>query len=172
MARTTMDDTYRGGRVDDDPLPDERPARRYPCAAHQCPMPGTLFPGGGKGVCAWHYGANSSDWPRITGKLLEWACVTYEVNEARRVLTGDNAANPVVLEALFAAAWERLQPLVSGWEDQLKPGNIRWRDATQPAGYRDSGMRESYSDWAKRLNEFVGAQVLGSVRKQYGRAAA
>jgi hypothetical protein len=171
MARRDFDTTYRGGRVDGDE-PTEPPAQRYPCSAHQCPMPGTLFTGGTKGMCAWHYGSNASDWPRITGKLLDWACVTYEVNEARRALTGEAAANPAALASLFSAAWERLQPLVPGWEEQLRPGNIRWRDATQPTGYRDTGFRETYADWAKRLEAFVGGQVLGSVQKQYGRAAA
>lgn len=159
-TRTTFDeadDAYRGGRLE----PDQPRRRSYPCQAHSCPMPGTIFPGAvggekaeGSGICAWHYGVVATDWPRISRVLLDWACVSYEVNEARRVLTGENACNPGAIEQAFAQAWERMQPLVVGeWEDQLRPGQMRTRKG-EPLPYR-----EGYGDWAKRLQEFLGARV-------------
>jgi len=143
--------TYRGGRVTDEPTEPQR--MRYPCMARQCMMPGSIFPAGAKeGVCAWHYGTNASDWPRITQILLDWGCVAYEINEARRVFTDpETRCAPKVLDQLYKTAWERLQPLVPGWEDALAPGKTK------------AGFAESYGDWARRLEKFLGTQVHASI---------
>jgi hypothetical protein len=170
-TRQTMDDAYRGGRIEPDLDPPKR--RRYPCQAHSCPMPGTIFPGAvqgekaeGSGICAWHYGTIATDWPRITRVLLDWAGVSYEVNEARRVLTGENASNPAAIDQAFEQAWERMQPLVVGeWDLHLKPGNIRTRKG------EERPFREGYGDWAKRLEEFVGARVRDVLSIRQRRAA-
>lgn len=150
--------TYRGGAIGDPEPP--RVRLRYPCFAVGCPMPGTLWPGatqGGTGdtpgTCAWHYGVQPQDIPRVTKALQEWACVSFEVNEARRVLTGETATDPKAIGAAFAAAWERMRPLVPGWEEQLKPGNIRTSKG------EERPFHEGYGDWAKRLERFVGARV-------------
>jgi hypothetical protein len=167
---------YRGGRVDDDPISDDKPKRlRYPCFAGGCPMPGTILPSGGKdggpGSCAWHYGTKPSDIPRVTQVLKDWACLTYEVNEARRALTGDIAADPKALADAFTAAWERLEPLVGDWAEQLRPGPIRSRNRATGI-VSDSHMPEGYADWAKRLTEFLGARVVEVLSTHRERKAA
>jgi hypothetical protein len=165
--RTLEDDNYRGGALT---VQDKPPVRRYPCFAEGCPMPSTIWPditqggsGDKPGNCAWHYGVQSHDIPRVTQVLRDWQCVSYEVNEARRALTGDLACNPAGLQSAFEQAWERMQPQVVGeWEDELKPGKLRNRKGVEQP------FREGYADWAKRLTEFLGdrvAEVL-SVRAQ------
>lgn len=174
MARTDFDERseYRGGA-----LTEQKPrvVLRYPCFADGCPMPGTIWPGAGiggtgdqPGTCAWHYGVQPQDIPKVTRALRDWACVTYEVNEARRACTGDLASNPAALKAAFATAWERLQPLVVGqWEDELSPGNIHTSKGL------DCGPRlpESYADWARRLERFVGARIAEVLSTHRRRAA-
>jgi hypothetical protein len=124
--------------------------KTYRCVANNCPMPGSISGiGEGGGVCAWHYGANASDWPRITQKLLDWGCVTFEVNECRRIHTeSESAYNARAIADAFAAACQRLQPQAGAWwDDTLKPGLLK------------SGFPESYRDWGNRLERFVGGQV-------------
>jgi len=149
MARITLDDDeYRGGA-----LAVATPKRkRHPCYADGCPMPGTIFTSGTDktGACAWHYGVVGMDVPKVTRALTDWACLAYEVNEARRTLTDpDVAAKPAVIAERMQTAWERLQPLVPGYEQELQPSTIR-----------DTAYRESYGDWAKRLEAFLGARVV------------
>lgn len=167
-------DEYRGGALSEPKL---KSVRRYPCFADGCPMPGTIFPGetqgtGDKlGTCAWHYGVLPNDIPKVTRVLLDWDCVNAEVNEARSVLTGPNAADVRALQAAFDAAWARLLPRASGWEEQLRPSTIKSRDPVTRLRTVDSGMRESYADWAKRLTEFLGARVVEVLSTHQRRAA-
>lgn len=157
MARQSLD-SYRGGALE---VHEKPPVLRYPCFAVGCPMPGTIWPGitsGGtgdeRGTCSWHYGVQPHDIPRVTRALRDWGCVSFEVNEARRVLTGELAMNPKAIDDAYLAAWERLKPLVAGeWEAKLRPGNIQLRDG------EITNHRETYGDWAKRLERFVGARV-------------
>lgn len=153
---------FRGGRVfseDDAAAADLQHQRtRYPCAAQQCPMPGTLYPSGSRdGLCAWHYGTLASDWPRISQVLVDWGCVSYEVDECRRVHTAsESAADPKAQETLFANAVERLRPLVaaSGWGPELEPK-----------------ADERYANWGRRLEEFLGARVVERLTLKQRRAA-
>jgi hypothetical protein len=152
---------YRGGAITD-----QTPRKRYPCFAGGCPMPGSIFTGGtdSPGVCAWHYRVAPNDIPKVTQALRDWECVAYEVREARRVLTGEMATSPKAVEDAFAQAWERLEPLAGDYLELLKPGNIRQRTG------RELPFRETYSDWAKRLTEFLGARVV-EVQSVHRRAA-
>jgi hypothetical protein len=151
MARTSFPD----GESIADAIPHTPTRRAYRCFAEQCPMPGTITPSGaGSPTCAWHYGVVSSDIPKVTRVLLDWQCVSYEANEARRVLTGELATDPGAIDIAFRNAWERLQPLVPGWEAQLQPGNIRTSKGVERP------FREGYGDWAKRLDQFLGARVV------------
>lgn len=166
---------FRGGRVftdDDAPIEQPKVRKRYPCFADGCPMVGSIFPGAGvggtgetPGSCAWHYGVNPTDIPKVTQVLRDWQVVSFEINEARRTLTGELAADPKALEERFAAAWDRLQPLVPGWETQLAPGNIHTSKGV------DRGFREGYGDWAKRLERFLGARVVEVLSVHQRRAA-
>lgn len=153
----TGENAYRGGRVEPhEPLEDSKPRRlRYTCFATGCPMPGTLFPDHAKsGVCAWHYAVQPTDIPKVTTQLQAWECVAREIQTARRLLTGPAAADPAAQEAEFAMAWNRLRPLLSaGWETELVPGR-----ACTSKGV-DTGNRQSYGDWAKHLERFLGARV-------------
>lgn len=132
---------------------------QFACTADQCPAPGTIFPGathgGGRGLCVFHYGANASDWPRITQVLKDWECVGYEFRECRRVMCDPaTATDPRAQNALFGIAWKRLQPLVAGYEGELAPR-----------------ADDRYDRWGRRLEEFVGGMVVAALRTQYGRAA-
>lgn len=172
MARTTLDH-YAGGKVFADTPEGERPRMRYPCFATGCPMPGTIFPETSKdGVCAWHYGVKPNDIPRVTNTLQAWDCVSFEVREARRILTSELRADPAGIQRAFAAAWERLEPLAgTTWASVLAPSTIKHRDKDAPGGYVDTRHHESYADWAKRLEAFVGLQVVESLSVNQRRAA-
>jgi hypothetical protein len=160
---------YRGGALT---TPQEPPQRlRYPCFADQCPMPGTIFGGttGTKdeaGTCGWHYGILPSDIPKVTRVLLDWRCVSFEINEARRVLTGEKAADPKGLQTAFENAWERLKPACgSTWEAELRPGPARTsRGEIRP-------FAEDYSAWAKRLERFIGSRVAEVLTTHQRRSA-
>jgi hypothetical protein len=149
---------YRGGAIETTkPTP-----RRYPCFAGGCPMPGTIFTGGTDqpGTCAWHYGVLSADIPKVTKALQDWGCVSYEIREARRALTGEVATDPAALQQAFDTAWERLRASIDeGWVDQLKPGTITTRNRFTREAY-DTKQPEGYGDWAKRLERFLGARVV------------
>lgn len=146
--------TTRRTFTDDDSIADSIPhtpvAKRFACAAHECPMTGAIFGGNSHaGTCGYHYAANPIDWPRITQRLVEWQCVTDEINRCRAAhINPETATKPAVLEALFATAWARLAPLVPGWERDLQPQKGK-------GGYADS-----YRSWGQRLEEFIGGQVL------------
>lgn len=147
-----------GGPEDDaDDLPPNQPARtRYECCANLCPMPGTMFPSGGsRGICCFHYATNTSDWPRITQVLNDWRCVTFEINECRRVLCDQDICTDVKAQNdAFRNAWERLKPALDmgGWNlTQLSPK-----------------QGEGYSQWARRLDEFIGGQVVACLRNKVG----
>jgi hypothetical protein len=144
--------------------------RRNACYADGCPMAGAIFTGGtnGPGVCAYHYGVKPHDVPRVTSALREWDCVAFEVREARRALTGDAAFDPKAMTALFTAAWQRLKPLVHDYAEQLQPGRIRVPDSEAEGGYRYTWGTESYADWAKRLEQFLGARIVETLRGRIG----
>jgi hypothetical protein len=134
-----------GGPDEDDAPPIEQPKRlRYPCAAHQCPMPGTIFLGA-DGVCAWHAREPANDWPLITQAIRDWECVSRAINRARRVLTDpvtctDGKAQREALEA----EWQAIVPAVqgSGWKSRIQP---------KPG--------ENLSEWARRMDMFLAARV-------------
>jgi hypothetical protein len=165
MSRSSFNDDaeYRGGAIER-----KGPPRRYPCFATGCPMPGTLFTGSTDeaGTCAWHYGNLSSDIPKVTKALQDWSFVAYEIIEARRVLTGELAKDPKAIARAFAVAWERMQATDLGeWAGQLKPDRI------QTSKGEITNHAESYGDWAKRLERFIGARVVEVQQLQHRRAA-
>lgn len=163
MARIDFD---RDGSIAD-ALP-HNPVRNR-CFAERCPMPGSLtLSGSGNATCAWHYGVLSTDIPKVTQVLLDWDCVSFEIREARRVLTGELASNPGALKRLFEAAWERLRPLVHEYAEELKPGNIR----TSKGVDRGQLFPEAYGDWAKRLERFIGGKVVEVLSIRRNREAA
>lgn len=176
MARTNFDENggYHGGRVN--PEDDTPKVRRYPCFATGCPMPGTMWASGEStdkpGTCAWHYGVAPPNIPRVTATLQQWACLTFEVAEARRVLTGELRSNPAAVKAAFEAAWDRLSDQVGNWAEVLKPSTIRHRDKAAEGGFRDSGTSEGYVEWARRMEAFVGLQVVESLKLHDQRRAA
>jgi len=133
-----------------DAIPHTPVVRTYRCSGHGCPMPGAIFdnPGQLTGVCAYHYAANPSDWPRITQALTDWACVTDEINACRQIHTDpETATSPGTIARQFEAAVARLEPLVGTWWDQLKP---------QPGR---GGRMDDYRSWGLRLDRFIGARV-------------
>lgn len=149
--------SYRGGRVDpDEPAPQKPKRLRYPCFAEGCPMPGSLFSSGTdkSGSCAWHYAVQPTDIPKVTQVLRDWMCVSAEIIAARRSLGGDLASDPAGLQREFDAAWQRLQPMAAAWEKELAPGTIHTSKGV------DIRYRQSYSDWAKHLERFIGARVV------------
>lgn len=168
---------YRGGALA--PVQAPKPKPRFPCFANGCPMPGTIFEGviqGHKhtgefattepGTCAWHFGVVPGDIPKVTRALLDWQCVSAEINRARRNLTGDLARDPAGLQREFDAAWQRMRDQVGPWEAELQPGTIRTSKGV------DTGHRQSYADWAKHLERFLGARVVEVLSTHQRRQAA
>lgn len=125
---------------------------RYRCFANGCPMPGTIFTGGSdSGVCAWHFGCNADDLPRVSRCIADWECVANAIN-AGRTFTNDpmkaTAAKGDTAE--LAAMWADLLPSVlgSGWKNRIEP----------TAG-------ERLGDWTRRLERFLANRIkeaLGS----------
>jgi hypothetical protein len=120
--------------------------RKFACFAGGCPMPGTIFRDGSDkaGCCAWHYAALPSDIPRITQVLKDWACISDEVQAARRALTGQFATDPKALRQLFTEASHRVRDAVAGggWGNQFDPK-----------------LHEDYGTWAGRLQDFLTSRV-------------
>lgn len=146
-----------GGPDDDtDDLPTGPAPARFECCANGCPMSGTMFPSGGsRGICRYHYATNASDWPRITQVLNDWRVVTAEIRECRRVLCDQDMCTDIKAQNdSFRNSWDRLRPALEmgGWQvTELAP--------------RD---REGYGNWATRLDEFLGGQVLAVLRHKVG----
>lgn len=141
-----------------DEIPHTPVAKRYDCAAHNCPMVGSIFESGsqGAGICAYHFGANPTDWPRISQALHDWACVTDEIRECRRAHTdAATALNPGELQRLFAQAQARVEPLVGTWWDQLKP---------QAHGRHNTP--DTYRSWGQRLESFIGSKVVAEMTRR------
>ena len=138
--------------------PREPTRPRYPCVAHNCPMPGSIFlSGSSQGICGWHYGTNSDDWSRITEVILgPWREVAREINAARRALSDqDLCTNVKVLGERYRDAAQRLaQALTGPLAAELAPRE-----------------KEDYGQWYRRLELFLGSRVAEVVRRSAGRAA-
>jgi hypothetical protein len=105
-------------------------------------MPGTIFPGGADdGICAWHFGCNSDELPKITTALADWEGVARAVNQCRTE-TNDpgKAGNPRAQNEAQAEIWGLLLPSVigSGWKPRLAPVK-----------------GEYLGDWGRRLERFL-----------------
>ena len=50
----------------------ETPAKAFlTCAAHGCPLPGTITPDASEAVCGVHFLANPKGWPKATAVILD-----------------------------------------------------------------------------------------------------
>lgn len=120
---------------------------QYRCLVSFCPMTGAIFLAGphAPGICGFHFGTVGHELPRVTQILLDWECVTYEINACRR------AHREVVIDKhALAKAWTRLQPaLGETWEAELAPA----------AG-------SSYAQWGLQLNKFLDARVREATQKK------
>lgn len=145
-----------GGTEEDETSEQEQPKKlRYRCAAHQCPMPGTIFLGGHNtpGACAWHAREPANDWPTITQAILDWECISRAILRARRVLTDPlTCTDGKTQRETLEAEWRVIVPAVqgSGWKTRIEP---------KPG--------ENLSVWARRMDVFLGARVK---ERQTGRA--
>lgn len=154
---TRLKPRFIAGGPEDDPSDGGRARRVYPCLAHGCPMPGAIFLNGPEapGICAWHYGASSSEMPQITQVLRNWECVSSEIN-AYRALSNDptRAMDVKAIAEAKTAAWGRMIFAIdgSGWVDELRP---------PPS--------ESYADWTARLVEFMAWRINADVRGRHER---
>lgn len=139
--RTNFDD-----KAPDAPAQDTTVRRmRYPCAAHQCPMPGALYLGGNSdGLCGWHAREPSGDWAKITQALRDWECVTLTVNAIRRAMTDPaTCADPKAQRETMERLWAQMRPAVlGGWTRRTEPQRL-----------------EHLGDWGRRLEAFLGARV-------------
>lgn len=152
MARGDTQPPPRRGHFDEDGGPVQAAPKRisYPCWADECPMPGTIFLDGVRGICAWHYGRVGDDIPKVTRAILNWDCVQREINAGRRVLTApDTLANPKALDAALRDAWERMKPAVldSGWKPRLEPR-----------------QGERYGEWVRRIERFLSNRIKESLK--------
>lgn len=167
MPRKTFPESYHGGRVFTEQQPgDEDTGPRYPCFATGCPMAGTIFAEHSRrGSCAWHYGVVPNDIPRVTNALRAWECVAFEIDQGRAVLTGPLAMDAAGQDKAFTEAWARLKLLAGVWQDELAPGNLRTSKGVERP------FRESYGDWIRRLERFIGARVVETLTVNQRRAA-
>lgn len=113
---------------------------RYRCLANLCPMFGGIFLAGPQapGICSYHFGVVGHDMVRVTQALLDWECVTFEINRWRCALLHVD-----VDKAALSKAWTRMQPAVTGgWESELAPA-----------------PGESYVGWGARLERFMEARI-------------
>ena len=151
-------DTQPPRRHFDDEQGDSAPAatsryRAYPCVAHNCPMPGSIFLNGhdAAGVCAWHLGCDSKSLPQVTQIMRNWECLTDAINACRAFACDPKrATDPKAAAVALAAAWRTLSDLAPGW-DSLKP---------QPG--------QHYADWGRQLEHFLTDRISQDV---YGRQA-
>lgn len=119
----------------------------YRCLVSFCPMTGGIFLAGphAPGICAYHYGTTGREGELVTQILLDWECVTYEINACR------SAHRKVDIDkAALAKAWTRLQPALGA--DWLA-------DLTPPPGC-------SYRQWGHQLEKFLEARVKDATRKK------
>lgn len=80
MRRAAFDESAMGDR----PGPAPEPARRrHDCAAHGCPMAGSMNFGDGW-TCAYHHGEPSQEWGAITRAILAHKDLRDIVTECRR----------------------------------------------------------------------------------------
>jgi hypothetical protein len=151
---TTPRRHFSGDESIADSLPHHSTSKLNACMASQCRMVGSIFPGAmhgatSGGVCVYHYGVVGADIVRVTQMLADWECVTSEINTARRLFTDiATCADPTVLAKAYTDAWQRLQPLVTGWEKELSPG------------------RDLYAQWIRRLEAFLGGQIANALRNR------
>lgn len=124
---------------------------RYPCIAHNCPMPGTIFPGGTtQGICAWHITATGDQLPKVTQALQDWQCLAIAINRGRAALVNPaTCASPKELDRTQAELWGSLKESLagSGWTERLKP---------EP--------QERLPDWSRRLERFLANRVKERLR--------
>lgn len=119
---------------------------QYRCLVNLCPMTGGIFLNGPQapGICAFHHGGAGSDMPRVTQILLDWECVTYEVN-----LWRCSVMQVELDKQALAKAWTRLQPaLGEAWSAELAPA---------------AGV--GYVQWGHKLERFLLARVKEALRR-------
>ena len=119
----------------------------YRCLVSFCPMTGGIFLAGphAPGICAYHYGTTGREVERVTQVLLDWECVTYEINACRSA-----HRNVYIDKAALAKAWIRLQPaLGAGWAVELAPPALC-----------------NYGQWGRRLEKFLEARVREVIQKK------
>lgn len=81
MKRATFDEHAMSDR----PGPAPGPAKRLNlCAAHGCPLAGSMQGDGAGGVCAYHYGSDAQAWSAITTAIHAHQDLRDVVVECRR----------------------------------------------------------------------------------------
>lgn len=120
-------------------------APRYRCFVNQCPMTGAIFLNGpdAPGICGHHFGTAGHDIVRVTQALLDWECITYEINLCRVALLKVDLDREAV-----AKSWTRLQPALArgGWGNELAP------------------FSENYPQWGRKLERFLEARVKEAIQ--------
>lgn len=143
MARGTFNENAEPREGGGEPV-----RQAYACRAARCPMPGTIFDGGERGVCAWHFGAeNGKAFVHVTQVLADWKPVVDAIKHARRIGNDPaTAADPGAQDRALTSIWSELVPFVtgSGWKPRIAPHE-----------------GEHLGEWGKRLERFLVARVKG-----------
>lgn len=123
----------------------QRPA--HSCIAHNCPMPGSILMGR-DGICAWHYGRDSHDWPAVTRAIGDWQGIVDEIQLFRRSASAGSTG--AYMARQFKEAVKRVEEAhgFDGWAD-LRP--------------RANG--ETYPAWIYRLSQLLNEAVRRNLRE-------
>jgi hypothetical protein len=127
------------------PPPDETStATSHRCAAHGCRLAGALAESSSARFwwCAYHYGAQAHDIPRITQQLAQHQVLVDTVATGRQALT-DPAIAPDVQDDLWRNAKATLEQL--GY--------------TVPPAPRSG---DDYRSWLYRVECLLGAQIVAA----------
>lgn len=94
------------------------------CAAHGCPLPGTIKPESGEYVCSVHFLANPNGWPKATAVILDHTQLRKLACDAL------SAGTPMSMSAASAALLF----------ESAKAHGLKFNDE-QRAVYKRSGMK-------------------------------
>jgi hypothetical protein len=149
LKRVSFDDS----RDEKGDLPSLPTKPRRNCAAHGCPLAGSLAESSHSSNwwCSYHYGVHSTDLPRVTSVLNQHRAITDLIAEMRRALTSTE-----------------IHP------DQLKTEWANWKQRVSGFAIPPHKVGEHMDDpraWAHRVEAMLGGLIVEALGKRIRSAA-